>query len=263
MFESLNVPALYVALQPVLSLYASGYATGVVIESGDGVTHAVPLFEGCALEHAIARLEIGGRSLTDYLMKMLIDRGYSINTSGTEDSDSPWNKRESVRGIKEILCFVSQDFKKDFSNPTSYTKNYQWSENQSITIDKERFLCPESLFQPPLWGVQSPGIHELVFKSIMNCDVDIRNLLFENIVLSGGSTMFPGYVDRFKKELISLTPQNTKVNIIAPNNRQNSVWSGGSLLASSPSLQQMWVSSDEYDELGPAVVYRKCFFSYS
>lgn len=255
MFEVFNTPGMYIAIQAVMSLYSAGKTTGVVLDSGDGVSHFVPIYEGYAFPHAIIRINLAGRDLTEYLLKILSERGLHLTSSA---------EREIVRDIKEKLCYVSLDYETEYKESTKSTAieaQYEMPDGEVITIGNERFRCPEALFKPSLVGKEMLGIHDQAYSAIMKSDLDIRKDLYSNIILSGGSTMFPGLPERLSKEIQKLAPSATssKVKVIAMPERKYSVWIGGSILSSLSNFQVMWITKSEYDESGPQIVHRKCF----
>jgi len=148
---------------------------------------------------------------------------------------------------------------KSAAESSEIERSYELPDGNIIVIGNERFRAAEVLMQPSFIGKEMSGVHDCTFQTIMKCDVDIRRDLYSNIVLSGGTTMYPGLAERMTKELTALAPSSMKIKIIAPPERKYSVWIGGSILASLSTFQQMWISKDEFDESGPSIVHRKCF----
>ena len=253
MFETFDVPAMYVSNKAVLSLYSSGRTTGIVMDSGDGASYAVPIYEGHSLPQLTSKIDIAGRDITEYLMRIQMERGLPRTTR---------DGREIAHDIKEKLAYVALDFEQEMatvSSSSTLQKSYELPDGHIITVGDERFRSPEVLFKPSLLGTEQAGIHEEIYNSIMKCDVDIRKDLYSSIVLSGGSTMFPGFAERVQKEMSALAPSSMDVKIIAPADRKHDVWNGGCITARRSTFQKMCVSKEEYAEHGASIVHQKCF----
>ncbi|PFX33495.1 Actin, nonmuscle [Stylophora pistillata] len=255
MFETFEVPCLYIAVQAVMALYSTGRTTGTVFDCGDGVSHTVPVYEGYWLPHATQRMDLAGRDLTKYMMRILTERGYSFTTTA---------EREIIRDIKEKLAYVALDFERELQESETsdkFEELYMLPDGQSIRVANERFRCPEVLFNPSMLGMDMVGIHESIYNCIKKCDIDIRKDLLENVLLSGGSTMLPGLPERLHKEIATLVnPRDPgRVRVVSPDDRKYAVWSGSAVLAGLSTFPQMCISVQEYDEMGPEIVHRKCF----
>lgn len=256
MFEEYGFGGIYVAIQAVLTLYAQGLSSGVVVDSGDGVTHVVPVYDGFALSHLVRRLDIAGRDVTRYLIKLLLMRGYAFNR--TADFDT-------VRQIKEKLCYVSYNLDVDSrlaEDTTVLVENYTLPDGRVIKVGSERFEAPECMFQPHLVDVEQPGVAELLFQTIQAAAVDTRAELYKHIVLSGGSSMYSGFSSRLEKEMKQLyltrvlngdasRLKNFKLRIEDPPRRKHMVFLGGAVLADiMKNRQEFWVSREEWYEQG-------------
>ncbi|KAJ7116695.1 actin family [Mycena epipterygia] len=262
MFETFKVPAFYMQIQAVLSIYTSGRNSGVVFDSGDGASHVVPIYEGFSLPHAILPIDIAGRDLTEYFIKNLRDEG------------TPFLGRDTNRHMKEDLCYVAVDFEQELEMAAARSSSYELPDDYTIVVGPARlvaiqswsicfnspfisFRTPEALFRPSLIGSESPGVPQTIHNAIHRCDVDLRKELYGNIVLSGGSTMFPGMDERIRKELSLLAPPSltTEIRVYAPPERKYAAWIGGSILSSLSTFKKIWCSAEEYEESGPGLVH--------
>ncbi|CAH1717579.1 unnamed protein product [Chironomus riparius] len=260
MFEKYGFHSTYIAIQAVLTLYAQGLISGVVIDSGDGVTHICPVYESYALPHLTKRLDIAGRDITKYLIKLLLLRGYAFNHSADF---------ETVRMMKEKLCYIGYDIEMEQKlalETTVLVETYALPDGRVIKVGGERFEAPEALFQPHLINVEGQGIAELVFSTIQAADIDIRPELYKRIVLSGGSTMYPGLPSRLEREIKQLYLERVlkndidklskfKIRIDDPPRRKDMVFIGGAVLAGlNKNKDEFWMSKQEYQEMGLKVL---------
>ena len=252
MFEFFNVPCFYLSNQAVLALCSSGHTTGLVVDCGEGAAHTVPIHEGYAISHAVEEVHMAGFDLTQYLQQLLAKKGHS-ELLGT-------GAAEFVQQIKERNCQVAVDYDtalKEASEMPGYEKKETLPDGKQITLGTECFKVGEALFQPSLAGKDLNGIHKHANESIKKCDEHIKEALYANVLLSGGSTMFPNMGERLKREIREEAKKN--ISYIAPMERKYSTWIGGSIIASLSTFQVMWMTKAEYLEFGENIVHRKCF----
>ena len=251
MFETFNVPAIYIANPPLLTLYASGRGSGIVVSSGDGVTHILPIYQGMPLPDHLEKINFGGKDITNYLISLLSKKCYRSLNNIT---------REIIQKIKESMCYVALDFFEtigDKKNNHFEEKKYiQLPDGNELIIGNEAFQAPEALFQPKLCGLYFEGLGDVVYKSLLKCDPSLRSHFYSNIILAGGNTMFPGIGERLTKELLNTADPAMKIRVHSISERGLFVWIGGSIISSLSGYNQIWVTKNEYLEYGSSVIHR-------
>jgi len=255
--EKYRARGVYVACTGTLALYSVGKTTGVVVDSGDAVTQAVPVYEGFNMPYAIKKNLIAGREVTNHIVELLAYEG--IGQQGVESS---WRQTIGLM-LKEQMCFVSYNPKADYKKATKSDElamTYFLPDGQALAINTPRFMGPEAIFMPSLIreGDETPGMHKLVHAAIQECDMDIRRELYMTIVLSGGNTLFPGLPERLQKEVFKLVNKKCLVMVEDPDDRYYSVWDGASVLTALPTFDNQWITRADYVDAGSRVVHRKC-----
>jgi actin-related protein len=252
MIETFGVPSVSIVSQAVTALYSSGRTSGCVVDMGSQKSFAVPIFEGYTLPHSTHKVNVNGEDITKYLHKLLTARGYAFTTIAELDL---------VREMKEALCYVAKNYKSECASvsedPRPFEKSFELPDGSKVHLAKERFQCAEAIFQPHLLGkTNDAGICESVVQTIKSCS-DIRDTLLENIVLSGGNSMFPGVTSRLVDGIIALD-HKSKPKVYADPARSYTSWIGSSILSSLPTFGSMRVTKSDFEEHGAAVVHRKC-----
>lgn len=263
MLEKYEFDSVKVSIQAMLVLYAQGLLTGVVVDSGDGVSHVVPVWDGVCPPHLIKRLDVAGRHVTKYLVKLLQARGYNFNRSADFDT---------VQQIKEKLCYCGYDLAVERQlalDTTTLIQEYTLPDGRIIKLDRERYEAPEVLFNPGLLDLEQGGIHEQLFNMIQEADIDLRPAFYQHIVLSGGSTMYAGLPSRLEKEMREMYLEHVlkgntkalskfKLKIEDPPRRKHMVFLGGSVLADiMKDRPDFWISKAEWAEQGARILDQK------
>ena len=252
LFEVFAFPALYIARQAVMSMYSTGETTGLLLQSGDGVTEVMAMVECFMVPESVQRFNLAGADMTQYLGEKLAQQGHHSFNRSTD--------AELLRSIKERLCFLTHSGLKPPEGEDEEPSVFQLPDGETLQMSQADCAGVfEAMFHPELLTGESDGVQNTIHTAVNKSDIDSRKKLWSNIILSGGNTMVRGFAERLKDELRPLVPSTVTINVKSPEQRQFSAWKGASMMASLPSFQQLLISKAEYDELGMDIVKRKCF----
>jgi actin-related protein 2 len=235
LFDSFHFGYVHVTTSAALPLFAQGLTSGLVVECGEGLTFVAPTVEGILQTHLTRKFVVNGKHISDYLRKLLSFQGNSKSLFDTN----------SVEYIKSQFCFVAvdlEDEKKLVKETNCLVEKYVLPDGKIIKLAQERFECAEAFFDPSVIGEHSAGISDFIFDVIQASDIDIRSELYKNIVVSGGSSLFPGFAARLQQNIESRYRRDIlkgdinrkmkfQINIEACPNRRWLVFEGASVLA--------------------------------
>uniref|UniRef100_A0A3B4AH11 Uncharacterized protein n=1 Tax=Periophthalmus magnuspinnatus TaxID=409849 RepID=A0A3B4AH11_9GOBI len=291
MFEHYNIPAFFLCKSAVLSAFANGRSTGLVLDSGATHTTAIPVHDGYVLQQGIVKSPLAGDFMSMQCRELFQELSVEIippymissdlDRSVREGAPANWKKKEKLpqvsRSWHNYMCnCVIQDFQASVLQVSDSpydeqvaaqmpTVHYELPNGYNCDFGAERLKIPEGLYDPSnakgLSGNTMLGVGHVVTTSVGMCDIDIRPGLYGSVVVTGGNTLIQGFTDRLNRELSQKTPPSMRLKLIANNTtveRRFSAWIGGSILASLGTFQQMWISKQEYEEGGKQCVDRKC-----
>ena len=248
LFETYNIPALYFANQAILALNSTGRSTGIVVESGDGVTQIAPVYCNYCISHAIKRTKYAGKDLTDFMLNLLSEIGLRFSTSSEKDI---------TKSIKESACYVAQNYEEE----KKFVEDHEimLPDGKKIVLKEQRIKCPEVLFNPKLIYIEDDDIVTACYNSIQKCDIDIKEDMYYNIILSGGNTNFKGFKTRFESEMGKIVPKSMTVKVSEVEDKICSVWKGAKTLSQLPDMESNWITKKEFEDYGSQIIHRKCF----
>ena len=250
LFEKMGVSRLIFGTQPLMSLFSSSYTTGVILESGDAITQSCVSYEGYLIPSSCFRYNYGGRDVANILKVLIGSNNYNLNINSFTDM-------KILKNIKEKQCYLKtcKDNNEDFS---SIKSEYIMPDGNKIELNDEKILAPEILFNNKLNFSEYPSFHEMVFSSINKADINIKNKLYNTVILSGGNTLFKGMDQKMKNNLEKLAPKHIEIKIRMNSNPQLSCWNGGNIISCLNTFRKMLVTKNDWSEQGKKILHVKC-----
>ena len=253
LFDYIGIPSIFFASQPILSLFSTSATTGIILESGEGVSQSCIIYEGYSLPNTYERYDFGGGDVTEYLKLAMKKKGYQLFNS---------NEYRLISDMKEKYCFfLPQKYNLNIENVkkalNSKKINYYLPDGTTITLGDERILASEILFNPELIGKEYLGLSDIIFSSINKAEIQLRPKAVENIVLSGGNVLMRGLEDKMKEDIINKCNKIVKVNVSTVKEPQISCWVGGNIISSIDIFKKISVSKTEWEEKGSKILHVK------
>ena len=250
MFEKFHFPGFYVSSQTALAMYSAGKTSGIVLDCGDGVCHCVPIIDGAPVKYAAARLEVAGRDVTNYAIKLLAEDGIFLSSTSSE--------RDIANALKEQICYVALDYQAELARPRPDVRaSYTMPDGNVQYATRSRFMAPEILFNPTLIGKDTAGVSKMVVDCLDQFDDRQKALLASNVLLVGGTSQFQGFAERVHTDLSRMLPRALNAHVYSPPNAQVFAWHGGAQLgADHAAFCDMCISKAQYDEYGVGALAR-------
>ena len=253
LFDDLGVPAIFFACQPILSLFSTSSTTGIILESGEGVSQSCIVYEGYSLPNTYERFDYGGGDVTNVLKILMKKKGYQLLNS---------NEYRFISDMKEKYCFLlSSKYNLNFDNVRKALNaqkiNYYLPDGTSISLGDERIIASEILFKPELIGKEFLGLSDIILSSINKAEIQLRSKTYENIVLSGGNILMKGLEDKIKDDIIQKSNKIIKVNVNTIKEPQISCWVGGNIISSLDIFNKISITKKEWEEKGNKIIHVK------
>ena len=253
LFDDLGVPAIFFACQPILSLFSTSSTTGIILESGEGVSQSCIVYEGYSLPNTYERFDYGGGDVTNVLKILMKKKGYQLLNS---------NEYRFISDMKEKYCFLlSSKYNLNFNNVRKALNaqkiNYYLPDGTSISLGDERIIASEILFKPELIGKEFLGLSDIILSSINKAEIQLRSKAYENIVLSGGNILMKGLEDKIKDDIIQKSNKIIKVNVNTIKEPQISCWVGGNIISSLDIFNKISITKKEWEEKGNKIIHVK------
>ncbi len=253
LFDKFKVPALAILHPEILALLATGRTTGIVVDIGYHMSSVIPIYSGFPLSHAYNKMDIGEKDINPIFWRYFRKRGSDL----FKDKNRDLNKSLFEQIKREYSQVSLEPIDKEILYPPSSSVQKEIVVNGvNVQLGDECRVASEIYFQPDPFGKESFSLPQVIVNSVNACDEELREEMFNNIVLCGGGSMVKDLEVRLEREVKKLIPLETTVHITAPSNRSRLGWLGGSLMVARHPENLFWLTREEIELNGIKSVHK-------